>query len=339
MMTQLAVIGLGHWGPNYLRNYSQMDGCKVAACVDQNGSRVAAFRKTHPRINFYQSTEEMYAKEKPDAVVIATPTVTHFQIAGEALAHKCHVLVEKPLAMDEKECRGLVDLAEKGKRLLMVGHTFLYNDAVIWMKDYLSQGGCGEKIYYMHAVRTNLEPIRYDVNALMDLAPHDISIFLYLLGAKPVAVSASGAAFLNEAREDVTFMTIYFENGTLGHVHVSWLDPRKVRQVTVIGDKKMIVFDDIAVQEPIRIYDKGVRCSQEYSDFGEFKAIVYDGDVVIPKVQLGEPLKNQCREFLNDLQAGKIHRSDASFGLEVVRVLDAARESLKRRGQVVELND
>jgi predicted dehydrogenase len=339
MMTQLAVIGLGHWGPNYLRNFSQMDGCKVTACVDQDASRVAAFYKIYPSVNFYPSTEEMYTKEKPDAVVIATPTATHFKITSEALAHNCHVLVEKPLAMDEKECRGLMDLGEKGKRLLMVGHTFLYNDAVIWMKDYLSQGGCGEKIYYMHAVRTNLGPIRYDVNALMDLAPHDISIFLYLLGAKPVAVSASGAAFLNEAREDVTFMTIYFENGTLGHVHVSWLDPRKVRQVTVIGDKKMIVFDDIAVQEPIRIYDKGVRRSQEYSDFGEFKAIVYDGDVVIPKVQLGEPLKNQCREFLNYLQAGKIGRSGASFGLEVVRVLDAARESLKRKGQVVELND
>jgi predicted dehydrogenase len=336
-MMRLAVIGLGHWGPNYLRNYSQMDGCEVAACVDQNGSRVAAFRKTHPSINFYPSTEEMYAKEKPDAVVIATPTATHFQITGEALKHKCHVLVEKPLAMDEKECRGLVDLAEKGKRLLMVGHTFLYNDAVIWMKNYLSQGGCGEKIYYMHAVRTNLGPIRYDVNALMDLAPHDVSIFLYLLGAKPVAVSASGAAFLDEAREDVTFMTIYFENGMLGHVHVSWLDPRKVRQVTVIGDKKMIVFDDLTVQEPIRIYDKGVRRSQEYSDFGEFKAVVYDGDVVIPKIQMGEPLKNQCREFLNYLQTGKIGRSDAWFGLEVVRVLDAARGSLQRRGQVVEL--
>jgi predicted dehydrogenase len=338
-MTQLAVIGLGHWGPNYLRIFSQMDRCKVAACVDQDASRVAAFRKAYPGVNFYLSAEEMYLKEKLDAVVISTPTATHFKITSEALAHDCHVLVEKPLAMDEKECRDLKDLGEKGKRLLMVGHTFLYNDAVIWMKNYLSQGLCGEKIYYLHAVRTNLGPIRYDVNALMDLAPHDISIFLYLLGVKPIAVSASGAAFLNEAREDVIFMTIYFENGTLGHVHVSWLDPRKVRQVTVIGDKKMIVFDDIAAQEPIRIYDKGVRRSQEYSDFCEFKAIVYDGDVVIPKVQLGEPLKNQCREFLNYLQAGKIGRSGASFGLEVVRVLDAARESLKRKGQVVELND
>lgn len=338
-MTKLAVIGLGHWGPNYVRNFSQLDGCEVAACVDQDASRVAAFHKTYPGISFYPSTEEMYAKEKLDAVVIATPTATHFEVASEALAHDCHVLVEKPLAMDERECRGLIDLGEKRKRLVMVGHTFLFNDAVIWMKNYLSQGGCGEKIYYLHAVRTNLGPIRYDVNALMDLAPHDISIFLYLLEAKPVAVAASGAAFLNEAREDVTFMTVNFENGTLGHVHVSWLDPRKVRQVTVIGDKKMILFDDIAVQEPIRIYDKGVRRSPEYSDFGEFKAIVYDGDVVIPKVQLGEPLKNQCREFLNDLQAGKIRRSGASFGLNVVRVLDAARESLKRKGRVVELND
>lgn len=336
-MVKLAIIGLGHWGPNYLRIFSQMDQCKVIACVDQDKNRIETFKKNYPDVHFYTDLNSLYEKESLDATVIATPTSTHFQIAQKAFENKQNILIEKPLAVTAEECVELNRIAKQQKKLLMVGHTFLYNDAVNWIKKFVDEGNAG-KIYYLYAVRTNLGPIRKDVNALMDLAPHDVSVFLYLTGKKAKAVSAQGMACLNNEREDVSFLTLYFDDGVLGHIHVSWLDPRKVRQTTVIGDKKMVLFDDIQVMEPIRIYDKGVRQPREYYDFGEFKTVLYDGDVVIPKVQMGEPLKNQCKEFLNCVEKGKIPLSDGIFSTEVSRVLSGAMKSLKQKGEIIPLS-
>ncbi|MBI2915895.1 MAG: Gfo/Idh/MocA family oxidoreductase [Elusimicrobia bacterium] len=336
---RIAVIGLGHWGPNYLRNFSQMDTSEVVACADKDTARLKSFQEQYPQTRFYSDVEKMFLESKPEATVIATPTTTHYAMAQSALLKGQHLLIEKPLALSVKECEDLTQLAQSQKRILMVGHTFLYNDAIVWLKKYLQDDKHAGRIFYLYAVRTNLGPIRQDVNALIDLAPHDIAVFLHLLGSKPTKVCAQGAAFLDHGREDVSFLTLYFEKGEIGHIQVSWLDPRKVRQTTVIGDKKMILFDDINLFEPIRIYDKGVRQEpREYRDFSEFKTVLYDGDVIIPKIVMGEPLKNQCKEFVQCVRENKTPLSVGAFATLVTRVLACAMESLKGKGQIIPLH-
>src|SRR3989338_181387 len=337
IMIKLAIVGLGHWGPNYLRIFSQINDCKIVACVDCDESRLENFKKIYPYVKFYRDVNELYKNEKTDAMIIATPTSSHFSMALQALQNSKHILIEKPLALSISECMQLTQLAKEKNKILMVGHTFLYNDAVIWLKKYIQNGQAG-RIYYIYATRTNLGPIRQDVNSLIDLSPHDISIFLYLLDKKPKAVSAHGASFLNNQREDVAFLTLYFDEGIVGHIHVSWLDPRKVRQITVIGDKKMILFDDINPFEPIRIYDKSVKQQKEYSDYSEFKTILYEGDVVIPKIYLSEPLKNQYKEFLASIHKPTTPLSDGNFGTEVSNVLIGAMKSLNQKGTIVSLS-
>lgn len=336
-MINVGIIGLGYWGPNYLRVFSQLDGCRLAAAADKDPKRVAQASKNYPSLRFFPDFRQMLAEEALDAAVIATPTTTHFAFAKEVLSKGCHVLLEKPLAMTSKECRNLSDLARKNKKILMVGHTFLYNQAVHWMREYIGGGKTG-KIYYVHAQRTNLGPIRHDVNALYDLAPHDISMILYLMGKEPVKVSAHGSAFLNRKREDVSYIHLQFRDGSMGNIHVSWLEPRKVRQLTVIGSKKMVIFDDVNITEPVRIFDKGVTVTKEYNTFGEFQMILRDGDIVIPKINLSEPLKAQCQAFLSAVESGKKPLSDGRFGTQVVRVLEAAEKSLKTGGKPVSLS-
>ncbi len=336
-MLNVGIIGLGYWGPNYLRIFSQLDGCRLAAASDKDSKRIASFSKNYPQVHFYSDFKKMLTDESLDAVVIATPTTTHFAITKEVLSRGAHVLLEKPLALTSKECRALIDLAKKNKKILMVGHTFLYNQAVNWIKNFVDSGEAG-KVYYLHAQRTNLGPIRHDVGALVDLAPHDISMFLHILGKEPVSVSAHGSAFLNGLREDVSYLNLEFKDGTFGHVHVSWLEPRKVRQLTVIGDKKMILFDDVNLAEPLRIFDKGVTVTKEYRTFGEFQMVLRDGEIVIPKVNLSEPLKAQCQAFIQSVISGKKPVSDGVFGLKVVRVLEAALRSMKSGGKKIKLS-
>ncbi len=336
-MINVGIIGLGYWGPNYLRIFSQLDGCRVAAASDMDSKRIENFSKNYPSVRFFTDFKKMLTEEVLDAVVIATPTTTHFKITKEVISRGSHVLLEKPLALTTKECQSLVDLAQKNKKILMVGHTFIYNQAVGWIKNYVESGQAG-KVYYIHAQRTNLGPIRHDVGALVDLAPHDISMLLHILGKEPVSVSAFGSAYLHNVREDVAYLHLEFKDGTMGHVHVSWLEPRKVRQLTVIGDKKMIVFDDVNVTEPLRIFDKGVTVSKEYRTFGEFQMILRDGDIVSPKVNLAEPLKAQCQAFIESVKTGKKPVSDGVFGLKVVKVLEAALKSMKSGGRTIKLS-
>lgn len=333
-MINIGIIGLGYWGPNYLRIFSQLDGCHLGAASDKDSKRLAAFSKNYPSVRFFSDYGKMLENEILDAVVIATPTTTHFSIAKEVLEEGSHVLLEKPLAMTKRECAALCSTARQHKKILMVGHTFLYNSCVDWIRHFVRQGHAG-KVYYLHAQRTNLGPIRHDVGALVDLAPHDISMFLHILGKDPASVSARGSAFLHHKREDVAYLHLEFKDGTMAHVHVSWLEPRKVRQLTVIGDKKMIVFDDVNLSEPVRIFDKGVTKSKEYRTFGEFQMILRDGDIVVPKIKLTEPLREQCKAFLSAVNSGKPPASDGIFGLKVVRVLEAAMKSLKSGGKAV----
>ncbi|OGR82270.1 MAG: hypothetical protein A2902_00185 [Elusimicrobia bacterium RIFCSPLOWO2_01_FULL_64_13] len=335
-MLNIGIVGLGYWGPNYLRIFSQLDGCNVIAAADKYARRTDQISKSYPQVEVFSDFRDMIRQVSLDAVVIATPTTTHFPFTSEILSKGCHVLLEKPLAMTTDESKFLCRLADKKKKVLMVGHTFLFNKAVYWIKKAIKTKKIGN-VFYIHAQRTNLGPIRHDVNALYDLAPHDISMILYLLDKDPVRVSANGAAFLNKDREDVCYVHLEFKDGTMGHIHVSWLEPRKVRQLTVIGDEKMIVFDDVNLTEPVRVFNKGVTVTKEYKTFGEFQMVLRDGNIIIPKIKLSEPLKTQCQAFLNAIESGKKPFSNGLFGLKVVRVLEAANQSLKTGGKPVRI--
>lgn len=333
-MIKLGIVGLGRWGSNYYRIFSQMENVKITCLCDNDSSKFKSFM--HKDIKFYTEYKEMAKKENIDACIIAVPTIFHYSVAKEFLSSGTHVLIEKPIATSTKDAEKLVEIALKKNLKLMVGHTFLFNPGINWLKKYIKTKDFG-KIYYFYAVRTNLGPIRDDVNAIVDLAPHDISIFLYLLEKMPVSVFAQGSAYLSKKRIDTGVIGIYFDNGESGFVHVSWLEPCKIRQVTAIGSKKMVVFDDVNTQEMIKIYDKSVKVDKTYSDFGEFKMILRDGDIVIPKIKMVEPLKAQCMHFIECLLSNKKMISDGEFGVNVVKVLSAAEKSLLNKGQVTKV--
>lgn len=272
-----------------------------------------------------------------DAVTIATPSVTHALIAKEALLAGKHVLVEKPLCLTAREAETLCRIAQTKERILMVGHTFLFHSGIHALKKFIHAGQLGI-IHYLHSERTNLGPIRQDVNVLIDLAPHDISIFIYLLDQMPKAVAAQGASYIKKGREDVAFINLFFPNNILANILVSWIEPCKVRRITVIGSRKMAVFDDVNLPELIKIYDKGVMKPKRYSDFGEFQLVLRDGDIHIPKIVLSEPLKTQCQTFLHAIERGRLSLSDATYGWKVVRVMEAAQRSLRQHGRPVPLS-
>jgi predicted dehydrogenase len=336
-MVKLGIIGLGHWGPNYLRIFSDMEQVTVVACAELDPSKHLKFSPRYPHVRFTTNSADILNDPDIQAVVIATPTNTHHALALAALSSGKDVLVEKPLTIRSEDSLELTEFAKKHKRILMVGHTFLYNPAVLALREIIRKGELG-RLYYFSAVRTNLGPIRQDVNALLDLAPHDISILLYLMEQMPTSISAAGAGYLNARNEDVVFLTLHFPQSVLAQIHVSWLEPVKARRLTVIGDRKMAVFNDIDVMEPIRIFDKGVTVSSRpYSSFQEFQTIIREGDVVIPKIPFSEPLQNECTMFIKALQERKPPLSDGLFGLRVVHVLEAAMESLRSGGQPIAL--
>lgn len=333
MAVGLGIIGLGHWGPNYLRIFSGMEDVQVIACADLDEARHQKLKHSHPSTQFTRKAEDILNDPKISAVIIATPTSTHRELAKAALAKGKDLLVEKPLTQTAEEALTLVKLAEEKGRILMVGHTFLYNPGVQALRKMIRKGELG-RLHYFSAVRTNLGPIRQDVNALLDLAPHDVSMLLYWLEQMPESVTATGACYLNPKVEDITFLTLKFPNSVLAQVHVSWLEPVKVRRTTVIGDRKMAVFNDIDAMEPLRVFDKGVTLSpRPYSNFQEFQTIIREGDVVIPKIPFAEPLQKQCAAFLTALTSRKSPESDGRFGMRVVQVLEAAMKSIKTGGQ------
>lgn len=330
----IGVIGCGHWGPNHIRTFSSIPGAKVSSAADPDPARLKELRKFHPLVRFSQDYREMLADSSTHAVVVATPTSTHAKIAGEALQAGKHVLVEKPLCISVKEGKKLVALAAKRNLILMVGQVFLFNNGILKLKELLDFGDLGD-IYYIGSSRTNLGPIRQDVNVVYDLASHDISIFNFLMGSRPHEVSAVGEAFLQDGVEDLAFISMRYPNKVLSRIHVSWLDPRKVREITIVGDKKMVTWDDLAVQGPVHIYDKRVIREPYYEDYGQFHLLVREGDIMIPRVKLEEPLKNQARYFLNAIQRGKLEVSNGEDGLNVVRALEAIQKSLRQRGRAV----
>ncbi|MGH2770574.1 MAG: Gfo/Idh/MocA family protein, partial [Actinomycetota bacterium] len=300
-MIRIAVIGAGHWGPNLIRNFHNHSTSEVLWVIDTDPVRLEQVRARFREVGTDPEAEVALSDSRVDAVVIATPTSTHFELAKRALAAGKHVLVEKPITTDSSEGEELVALAERLELVLMVGHVFIYNPGVRRVKQYLDSGELG-RVYYVSMVRTNLGPIRMDVNSAWDLASHDISIVNYWLGSEPMSASAVGGTWINPGIEDAVFATFCYPGNVMVNLHASWLNPRKTRDMTVVGDKRMLTLDDMNLGEPLRIYDKSVtdeRVTPNFIDsFASFRASVREGDVTIPKVALGEPLKAECDHFL-----------------------------------------
>ena len=334
-MLTVGVIGCGYWGPNLIRNFINLKEAEVRICSDLEEDRLKHMKQLYPSLATTTDYRDIIKDEKIDAIVIATPVSTHYQIAAEALEAGKHVFCEKPLTQSVEEGVKLVDLADENDRTLMVGHTFVYTAAVNKVKDLISSGQLGD-IYYMSMARVNLGLFQEDINVVWDLAPHDVSIMNYILGVRPVAVSAVGHSYIQPEIQDVSFVTLRYPGSILANLHVSWLNPNKIRSTTVVGSKKMLVYDDISSLEKIRIYDKGVDVVPHYDTFGEFQLSYRYGDIHIPKLDDAEPLKMECQHFIDCIDGSKL-RSSGRHGLEVLIVLDAIDKSMKQNGTEIEI--
>ncbi len=337
-MISLGVIGCGHWGPNHIRIFSQLPNSRVLMCADLDDKRLASIKALYPSIETTRDYKDILNNSAIDAVVVALPTNFHYKITQEALEAGKDVLCEKPLALKAEECVSLGALAKSKSRVLMVGHIFVFNQGVVKLREYIQSGEMGA-VHYAHSERTNLGPFRYDVNALWDLAPHDISIFNYLFNSSPVSVSARGHKCLGGNLEDLAFATLDYPNNVMVNVHVSWLDPKKVRQITVVGDKKMVAWDDLDIDGPIKLFDKHVeRTAVYYETYGEFQLLSREGSITIPKIGFNEPLKAQALYFLECVEKKQdAALANAQKAADVVRTLAAIQDSMNRKGELVKL--
>jgi len=334
--TGVAVIGCGYWGINYVRVFSEMPDARVLAVCDPRTGRLDEIQRRYPDMTSTSEFDEILDMDGVDAVVISTNAETHYDLTKRALDAGKHVLVEKPLTTTSDDSEQLIQLAERRQLVLLVGHTFLYNAGVRKVKEYVDE----QHVYYVYARRTSLGPIRSDVNAIWDLAPHDIAIFNYLLDSKPEIVSAVGARVLHDHREDVGFISLTYPGNVVGHIHVSWADPNKTREVVAVCRDQRIVFNDLDPLEPVRIFNKGVRVepAEEPLTFGEYAFRLRDGDLLSPAIPVSEPLKNQSGHFLHCIRRGEIAFTDAGQGLAVVRVLEAVDASVAENGAPISID-
>jgi len=333
----IAVIGTGDWGANLVRNFASLPGARLAAVCDADPKRLAATAARHPDARACAHMDEVAASRDVHAVVVSASAAQHHAIAKRMLEAGKDVYVEKPLTLRVDHAEELVALARRQQRILMVGHLLLHHPAVRYLKDMVDRGELGD-LLYLYSQRVNLGKVRKDENALWSFAPHDLSVILYLVGAEPIDVVARGSAFLQPGVEDVVFVDLKFPGGKLAHAHVSWLDPHKLRKLTVVGSQKMVVFDDMEPSEKIRVYDKGVdkgtdRAGQIVS-YGE-SLTVRSGEIVIPKISLQEPLRLECQHFVDCVRERKTPLTDGEDGLRVVQVLAAAQASLEAGGAPV----
>jgi len=329
-MIEVAVVGVGGWGKNLARNYYQLPEANLRYICDLDDDKLEAMRRPYPGVATTKSYDEVLQDAELDAVVIATTGPTHYRLAKQALEAGKDVYVEKPMVLEVEQAVELNNMAEKNGRILMVGHLLEYHPVVTRLKTMIDAGELGD-VYYIYSQRLNLGTVREDENALWNFAPHDISSILYLLGKKPVDVSARGQDYLQRDVEDVVFLTLSFEDNTMAHIHVSWLDPHKVRKLTIVGSDKMAVFDDLEAAEKLKIYDKGAMLSQDYDTFAEYVGLRF-GDITIPHLKMGEPLRTECLHFVDCVANRKRPLSDGQDGLRVIQVLDAAQRSLKNNG-------
>jgi predicted dehydrogenase len=336
-MLNIAVVGCGYWGPNLARNFNALTDCQVSVVCDADPARLAHMKKLTPSVEACGSFDELLDRSDIDAVVIATPTRLHYSMARRVLESGRHALVEKPMAGSAHECEELLQLAKDKDRVLMVGHTFVYSPTVRKIKEIVHHGDLGE-LQYVSSRRLNLGLCQTDINVAWDLAPHDISIILYILGEPPIGVNCQGKAHVTAGIEDVTNMTLTFANGTFALIHNSWLDPNKIRQMTFVGNRKMLAYDDIEPLEKIRIYDKRVEVPAHYDSFAEFHFSYHHGDMYSPFVKQVESLSLECQHFVDCISTGAKPESSGLEGLQVVQVLEAASKSLKNGGGRVELD-
>lgn len=329
-----AIVGFGYWGPNIARVLHENSRTRLRWCCDLDKRQLDRFSKRYPGVATTTRLTDVLADDSTSVVCIATPISTHYELASQALERGKHVFVEKPLAASSKEAKKLADLAAKHKRVLMVGHIFQFSPAVRKIKEVLDRKELG-RVFYISCTRVNLGIHQKDVSVIWDLAPHDISIVLHLLGEAPVRVGAVGKAFIQKGIPDVAFMNLEFPSGTLAHVEMSWLAPSKVRNTIIVGSKKMLIYDDTQVSEKVKIFDHGV----DYRDpqtFGEFQLSYRTGDVVSPKLENYEPLAAEIDHLLDCVEKGKTPLTDGQSGLEVVKVLEAAERSLSAGGKMEE---
>ena len=326
-MLQVGVIGSGYWGPNIIRNFSHMARTVVSRVADLDQERLAHVRKMYPQVQISTSIFDIINDPAIHIVAIATPIKTHFEFSKLALNKGKHVFVEKPLATTSLQAQELISLAAANNLKLMVGHTFLYTSAVRKMKEIIDEGELGD-IYYINAQRLNLGLFQNDYNVIWDLAPHDISIVLYLLDKEPLSVQSYGACHVNPQIEDVAMVALQFEKNLIAFLQMSWLDPDKIRKMTVVGSKKMLVYDDIQPSEKIRIYDKRVEKPHYYDSFAEFHYSYKYGDILIPKIDGGEPMQTELNHFIDCIEQDTTPLTDGENGLKVLQIIEKAQSCL-----------
>lgn len=335
-MIGIGVIGYGYWGPNLVRNFAEAPGAILAGISDLSSERLAQARRRYPSARLTERASELLADPAVDAVAIATPVSTHFDLAMQALQSDKHVFVEKPLASNSEQAIKLIDEAQKRNRVLMVDHTFVYTGAVRKIREMINRGELGD-IYYYDSVRVNLGLFQHDVNVIWDLAVHDLSIMDFVLDSRPVAVSATGISHIPGQPENVAYITLFFADNRIAHLHVNWLAPVKVRRTLIGGSEKMIVYDDLEPSEKVKVYDKGVTLSASPEAVYQLLVSYRSGDMWAPNLDQTEGLQTEARHFIDCIEHNKQPATDGHAGLRVLRILEAAEKSLGARGQLVEL--
>lgn len=334
-MITVGQVGLGQWGPNVLRNFMALPGVRVKMCCDLDEAALRRVASQYPGLETTTDYRRLLDDPEIQAILVTTPSPSHHELAKAALLSGRHVFVEKPLALSVADAQELAALAEAGRHVLMVGHLLLYHPAVVRLKELVDSGDLGD-VYYIYTSRLNLGQVRRHENALWSLAPHDIAVILHLLQEEPVAVAAQGLTYLQPGIADTVFLTLRFASGRAAHVHVSWLDPHKVRCMTVVGSKKMAVFDDVEATEKLRIYDRGVN-PPNYDSYGDALSLRF-GDIYIPRVDMREPLRLECQHFVDCVVHGRTPLSDGRNGVQTLRVLEAGQRSLECGGKPVVLD-
>jgi predicted dehydrogenase len=332
----IGVVGCGYWGPNLIRNFRSLPDCRLKVMCDLNQDRLRHLRSLYPEVEGVTDFNLLLNDPELDAIVVATSVRLHYPMAKASLLAGKHTLIEKPMASSPAECEELIELAQQRGLVLMIGHTFLYSAAVRKIKELVENNDLGE-LRYISSRRLNLGLFQKDINVAWDLAPHDISIILYIMQESPLSVNCRGAAHITPGIEDVTSMSLQFSRQRSAIIHSSWHDPRKVREMTIVGSKRMIVYDDIAAQEKIKVFDARVERPPHYDTFAEFHYAYHYGDIYSPYIKQDEPLKTECQHFVDCIRDGKTPLTSGHAGLEIVRILAASTTSLQQQGASVDI--
>jgi predicted dehydrogenase len=333
----IGVIGYGYWGPNLVRNFSEIPGARVKIVSDFKAELLAKAQARYPTIQVTTDCRDVFTDPKIDAVAIATPVSTHFDLALAALQAGKHVLIEKPMTLSSEKAIKLIEEAEKRNLVLMVDHTFVYTGAVRKMRELVAKNELGD-IYYYDSVRVNLGLFQHDVNVLWDLAVHDLSIMDYVLPSKPCAVSATGISHILGGLENIAYLTLFFDSSLIAHIHVNWLAPVKVRRTLIGGSQKMIVFDDLDPSEKVKIYDKGITVNGNSESVYQMLVSYRTGDMWAPQLDMTEALRTEGLHFIRCIEKGELPITDGQSGLRVVKILEAATQSMKKQGRLVEID-